>query len=247
MLIDYKSLMDDLDDYMIIDTRGKVAYLYSHIPNSIPLHAEDLMVFDNYKAYVMPIDKASKLLSDLGITRDRRIVLYGEYLDPSMARVFWSLLYYGYKDVSMLNVGFGLWKRLGLPITRKVYKFDKVDLELDANDSIKADADYIIANKPLLIDSRSMQEYMQGRISNAINIPWETSLGLDGMMFASNDELRSNFKQYGIKDSSIVCYCTHGVRASYTFASLLLAGFNDVKVYDGSIMDWISRRLPLSY
>lgn len=240
MLIDSSWLVDNLDEPIIIDTRGKVAYSYAHIPNAIPLSAEDLMLFQGSAGYILPTDKTS-ILSKLGIDKKRKIVLYGEYLDPSIARVYWSLLYYGY-DVSMLDIGFMKWARSNLPITREVRKLDKVDLTLDINDNIIADAKYILDKKPMLIDCRSTQEYMQARIPNSINVPWNTNISRD-RIFADKETIQDNFKDI-LDDKEIVCYCTHGIRASHTFAALRLIGI-DAKVYDGSIADWISKRLPI--
>ncbi|RMF30329.1 MAG: sulfurtransferase, partial [Candidatus Nitrosothermus koennekii] len=118
---------------------------------------------------------------------------------------------------------------------------DEVDLELDTNNDIIADAEYILNNKPNIIDSRSVQEYMQGKIPNAINIPWESNIEKD-RIFADRDYIANNLKDV---DNNIVCYCTHGIRAAHMFASLRLIGKDNVRVYDGSIMDWVSKRLPI--
>jgi thiosulfate/3-mercaptopyruvate sulfurtransferase len=237
MLIDSSWLVDNLDEPIIIDTRGKIAYSYAHIPNAIPLNVEDLMIFKGSAGYIAD----GSILSELGIDKNRKIVLYGEYLDPSIARVYWSLLYYGY-DVHMLNIGFMKWAKSNLPITRSMKSLDKVELVLDYNDSIITDAKYILDKKPLLIDCRSTQEYMQGKIPSAINIPWENNVGKD-KIFADRDDIIDNLRDL-IDGKEIVCYCTHGIRASHTFAALRLIGVN-TRVYDGSIADWISKRLPI--
>ncbi len=236
MLIDSSWLADNLDEPLIIDTRGKIAYSYAHIPNAIPLSVEDLMIFKGSTGYIAD----GEVLSELGIDKSRKVVLYGEYLDPSIARVYWSLLYYGY-DVHMLDIGFIKWTKSNLPITRATRRLDRVDLVLDHDDSIIADARYILDKKPLLIDCRSTQEYMQGKIPDAINIPWESNVSKD-RIFADREEIANNMKDLNNKE--IVCYCTHGIRASHTFAALKMIGI-EAKVYDGSIADWISKRLPI--
>ncbi|MFB5610140.1 MAG: hypothetical protein ACE5Q5_07970 [Nitrosarchaeum sp.] len=37
----------------------------------------------------------------------------------------------------------------------------------------------------------------------------------------------------------------HGHRASSLFFQLMIAGYQNVKLYDGSFVDWYGRRLPL--
>lgn len=238
MLVESSWLADNLDEPIIIDTRGKIAYSYAHIPNAIPLNVEDLMIFKGSAGYIA---KNALILSELGIDKDRKIVLYGEYLDPSIARVYWSLLYYGY-NVSMLDIGFMKWAKSNLPTTRTIRRLDKIDLELDSNDDIIADANYILDKKPMLIDCRSPQEYMQGKIPTSVNIPWENNVSKD-KIFADREEITNNLNNI-IDGKEIVCYCTHGIRASHTFAALRFIGV-DARVYDGSIADWISKRLPI--
>ena len=47
------------------------------------------------------------------------------------------------------------------------------------------------------------------------------------------------------KDKEIICYCHAGMRASHKYLQLKQAGFDNVRVYDGSIIDWANRRNPL--
>ena len=62
------------------------------------------------------------------------------------------------------------------------------------------------------------------------------------------EELEKLFTDNGIgKDKQVVCYCSSGMRASHTFIALKIAGFQNVRLYDGSIIDWASRRLPIEY
>jgi thiosulfate/3-mercaptopyruvate sulfurtransferase len=47
------------------------------------------------------------------------------------------------------------------------------------------------------------------------------------------------------KDKEIVCYCLHGHRASNLFLQLKIAGFEKVKLYDGSFAEWNGKGFAL--
>jgi thiosulfate/3-mercaptopyruvate sulfurtransferase len=65
-------------------------------------------------------------------------------------------------------------------------------------------------------------------------------------MIKSKDELQKDFEQKGItKDKKIICYCHSGTRASHKYLQLKQAGFENVRMYDGSIIDWAQRHNPL--
>jgi thiosulfate/3-mercaptopyruvate sulfurtransferase len=51
-------------------------------------------------------------------------------------------------------------------------------------------------------------------------------------MLVSTEWLKNNIS----KDSEIVCYCMHGHRASSLFVQLFIAGYDKVKLYDGSFV-----------
>ena len=48
------------------------------------------------------------------------------------------------------------------------------------------------------------------------------------------------------KDKELVCCCALGQRGANIFTQLKIVGYENVKLYDGSIADWIGRRLPLT-
>jgi len=61
-------------------------------------------------------------------------------------------------------------------------------------------------------------------------------------MIKSIAELEKDFEEKGItRDKEIICYCHAGIRASHKYLQLKQAGYDRVKVYDGSIIDWAQR------
>ena len=62
-------------------------------------------------------------------------------------------------------------------------------------------------------------------------------------MIRSKAELQKDFEEQGIsKDKEIICYCHSGTRASHKYLQFKQAGYDRVRLYDGSIIDWAQRR-----
>lgn len=77
----------------------------------------------------------------------------------------------------------------------------------------------------LILDVRSAEEYAEGHVPGAINIP-HTAL-------ASRIEEISEFS-----DKPVVVYCRSGFRAGKAGDILQQANFKDVRHLDGDIMAW---------
>ena len=99
MLTENKWLADHLrdDNLVIIDARGSIPYAYGHIPNSIPLGIERVIKISNSGVNeVIDPNDAEQIFSSLGPDDNKKIIVYGEMMDPSAVRILWTLLYYGY-------------------------------------------------------------------------------------------------------------------------------------------------------
>jgi thiosulfate/3-mercaptopyruvate sulfurtransferase len=252
--IDSKWLYAHLDDpgLIIIDGRGNIPYRLAHIKNARPLGVERVILIDGNGAnLVINAPTAEKIFGDLGIDDSKKVVVYGEYMDPSAARVVWTLLYHGHLNSMLLDIGFNMWKISGLPVTREVpHDIMPAQFKSNPNPSIRADAEFIKSkqNNPnvVIVDARTTQEHIQARIPGSILHNWEEGLGDNGAMFKSKEELRKDLENKGItKDKEIICYCHSGSRSAHKYLQLKNAGFDNVRMYDGSIIDWAQRHNPL--
>ncbi len=95
-------------DVVILDSRGNVAYSYAHIPNSQPLGVEKVVKANQHGAnLVLDTDNAANLFGSLGIDETKTVIVYGDYMDPSAARIAWTLLYFGHDKTKILDIGIG--------------------------------------------------------------------------------------------------------------------------------------------
>ena len=251
MLVSPQWLKDHIDDseLIILDTRPKVSFVYGHIPNSQSLTIEQVIKFDQNGSHLVADEKnIVEIFSSLGVDESKTVVLCGEYMDPSVARIAWTFLYFGHEKTKILDHGINTLPQFGIDLTRKSYNVTPSKFSSKINHHLQIDADDILTNleKIVLLDARSPQEFMGGHLPNAILIPFTDGLGTNGKMFSDKENLEKLFLERKIpKDKEIICYCMHGHRASSLFYQLRIAGYEKVKVYDGSFVDWNGRRLAL--
>ena len=84
----------------------------------------------------------------------------------------------------------------------------------------------------IILDVRTPQEYKEGHISNAINIPVQ-------ILGQQLDKLK-NFK-----DKKILVYCRSGHRSAIASQILDRAGFKNVYNLKGGLFEWKASGLPL--
>jgi thiosulfate/3-mercaptopyruvate sulfurtransferase len=253
LTVDSKWLAANLDspDIVILDARGQMDYRFGHVKNALSLGIEMVVtVAPNGANLVIEGAQAEKVFGSFGINDTKRVVVYGEQDDPAAARVAWSIMYHGHPDVALLDTGFSVWKHLGLPVTREMSQPKPAQFASKPRPEIRADAETIKARIAdpsfVVIDARTPQEHMQARVPNSVLHDWEQGVGANGSAFLSPDELKKEFESKGITpDKEIVCYCHSGVRASHKYMQFRLAGYDKVKLYDGSIIDWAMRRNPI--
>jgi thiosulfate/3-mercaptopyruvate sulfurtransferase len=251
MLVSYQWLNEHLNDanVVIVDTRPKVAYMYGHIPNSISLAVDQLISVSKHGAHLAPDPQsAAQLLGAMGIDHTKTVVVTGESMDPSVARVAWTLEYLGHQNTKLLDVGISTWQSLGLAVTRSQKKLPQTQFVPKIKSEIRIQADELngLLGKTTILDARTPQEYFGGHIPNSMLCPFTDGIGQDGFLFEKKESLQNLFEQKQIpKDGEIICYCMHGHRASSLFLQLRIAGFERVRLYDGSFIDWHSRRLAL--
>lgn len=253
LTVDSKWLAANIDDpnLVILDARGHMPYRFGHIKNALAFGIEMVVaVAPNGANLVIEGAQAEKVFGSFGIGGSKKVVVYGEQDDPAAARVVWSMMYHGHPDVALLDAGFAAWKHLGLPVTREISQAKPAQFASKPRQEMRIDAETIKARMGdpsfVVIDARTPQEHMQARVPDSVLHDWEQGVGANGAAFLSPEELKKEFQRNGITpDKEVVCYCHSGVRASHKYMQFRLAGYDKVKLYDGSIIDWAMRRNPI--
>ncbi len=88
------------------------------------------------------------------------------------------------------------------------------------------------STQPLLLDVRSKEEFQQGHIQGAVNIPY--------------DELPKRLNEIlAYKNKDVVVYCRSGRRAGIAEQFLDSQAFTGLHHLDGDILLWQKNQLPL--
>jgi len=235
-------------DIVILDTRPKTMFLYGHVAKSQSLTLDQVIQFDQYGSnLVLDEKKISELFSSIGIDNSKTVILVGDSMDPSAARIAWTFLYFGHEKVFLLNANVTTLQKNGFELTKKLFTPTPTTFTPKVNSKIRINSDSLKENLDnfVVLDARTPQEFMGGHLPNSKLIPFTEGISYD-KLFQDESFLQNLFADNQIpKESQIVCYCMHGHRASSLFLQLLLAGYENVKLYDGSFVDWYGRRLPL--
>jgi thiosulfate/3-mercaptopyruvate sulfurtransferase len=99
----------------------------------------------------------------------------------------------------------------------------------------------------VIVDARSLEEYLgkevsgiprPGHIPSARHLAWNGFLNKDATV-KDLAVIQASLDEKGLRtDQEIICYCTGGVRSSWLYFVLKLAGFQKVRNYPGSWWEW---------
>ena len=234
----------------------KLDYDNEHIKNARYLWPDWLTANSPEGTYNPPDPKdATKVLQDLGINKNSKVVLCHAFGDVSItARMFLTLEYLGLKgQVHYLNGGLVAWKKAGFPVTKEIPVVKKGNFVASVTNPVLVDKDYVMkslqAKSADVVDARIKRFYdgdptgnpRDGHISGALNLPYTDMIDSTNVI-KPMDVLFKNFQAVvPDKGKEIVTYCFIGQTASVIYLTARSLGYN-VKLYDGSMQEW--SRIP---
>ena len=249
------------DDGLVVIESNEDVLLYrtGHIPGAHHVDWHLDLNDDVMRDYVSP-EAFAVMCSARGITPDSTVVVYGDNFNWWAAYALWVFSLFGHADVRLLDGGRAKWVAEGramttdateaTPSTYPVVPRDDATIRAFKEDVLKH-----IGNGPL-VDVRSpgefsgellhMPDYPQegvqrgGHVPTAQNVPWKRAANDDGS-FKSVDDLRGIYEgELGMKaGDDVITYCRIGERSSHTWFVLThLLGFENVRNYDGSWVEW---------
>lgn len=248
----------------VIDLRTSLLdYLKGHIPNAVYLSFEVLQVPKSGIPVQAP-DRIyiEKVLGEyLSLSNDMWVILYSERSNPNATYLAWTLDYLGHKKVGLLNGGWEKWISEKLPTTQEYPAlspkkfFGKVLRETVAEK--KWIRDHLNNRGMVIVDVRPPKQYSgeegeeirRGHIPGAKNIFWETTLeGDEARIWKKREDLERLFTESGVtKDKEIIVHCRTGKEASHVYFTLkYVLGFQDVRLYRGSWVEWSAdKNMPI--
>lgn len=246
------------DDILLFDASPSQIYAVNHIPGAI---SYDIF---NYGIRDMETAEIEKRYQAWGISEGKKIVMYDQGGTYMATRLFFSLYYYGFpaEDLYVLDGGLFKWQEKGLPVTKDIptvtekgtFTIKKI------NEDVKSGlAEFLTASgdpqSNALVEALDPEWHFgntqffnkPGHIPNAILLPGTDFYNPD-KTFKSAEEIRKMMDYMDIRpEQTVYSHCGGGIAASVPFFALkFLLDYPNVKLYQGSQLEWLSdpRDLP---
>lgn len=256
LLISADELSEILDHprTVIIDAREFAGYSQGFIPGAVNIYPradlDHTTVLDDgteVEALVLPAEDIIFPLQDAGINRNSRVVIYDSGASSLAPRVFWTLDYYGHRNVAILNGGLPAWEAAGGALSTEIVDVEPGNFVPRPNEDKIADFEYVSAaisgNATMVCNALSERSYESGAIPRSTNLSYGEFFPDDGVpLLAQADVLDELLNDIGYdRSKEIVFYCGRGYAASVDYFAARYLGIENVRLYDGSLRDWNAR------
>jgi thiosulfate/3-mercaptopyruvate sulfurtransferase len=245
-----------LDVRSAIDGGGVEAYLKAHIPGA--MHSDydkaGWRVTRNGVPFMLPtVAQLEKLIGETGIDEDSHVVIVPAGVSAtdfgSAARVYWTLKAAGHPAVSILDGGFAAWQAASLPVESGKNPPSPKIFSAKPDDSLLAEIEAVERNvvNATLLDGRPASFFdgrqkapaasAYGHIPGAINLDSATFYDPATNRLRSKAELAAIAAK--LPEGPVVSYCNTGHWAATNwFVLSVMLGRPDVRLYDGSMVEW---------
>ena len=229
-------------------------YKKEHIKNAIFF---DIDKFSNKKTelpHMLPDEKEwEKIVSNLGITNEERIIVYDNSDVLSSCRCWYTFIFFRHKPnlISILDGGLSKWKKENRETTDKTSNHEKKNYKAKKISQLvktKEEIDKNISEKKFqVVDARSKNRFLglekeprpgirSGSIKNSYCLPFGELINPEDKTFLEKNLIKEKFAKIGInKENNVVFSCGSGITAAVL--SLAYSMINDKylpKIYDGS-------------
>ncbi|HEU5422882.1 MAG TPA: sulfurtransferase [Nitrolancea sp.] len=250
-----------LDCRYYFDRDSFQVYQEGHIPGAVYFNWNQALSDPNNPVDFMiaPPEQVEAALRRAGVDDDTLIVCYDDEGGHYSSRVWLVLARYGRSDqLRILDGGWTKWLAEGRPVSSEAPQVAPGNFTLNPSqfqpeliaslEEVRRASD---DGQSVILDVRRLSEFTGeevrakhgGRIPGAQHLLWNENLDWSGdRSFHSDDELRERHEQAGLsRETPIITYCQGAVRAAHAALALGLAGYQNVRVYDGSWAEWGNR------
>ena len=238
------------EQFVILDAGSEERYQQGHVPGAIRLD------HDAWKAAFgdgQDAEAWSERIGKLGIRPGSKVVVYDDLGQKNAGRMWWTLRYWGVRDVRLLNGGWKAWTAAGLATSDEptpapepvVFKAKPRSQRLATLEQMLR---AVNRNRWQIVDARSQGEHCgidkrdnerAGAIPSAKNLDWADLIDPSTSRFKPARELRRLFDEAGIElDRPTATHCQSGGRASVMVFGMELMGAKKVRNYYRGWNEW---------
>lgn len=262
-LVSSEWLNKHIDTVTVLDIRGDADSfrVEGHIPTASLIMLNQIRTNRTEKGQTTPgmvvsAETFEQLMQTNGVSNNKAVVVtYSGQSVVLATRLYWTLKYYGHKQIALLDGGNYKWKADKRPITHTTStaysgKFKAVaqpKMLATKAEVIKASAD----QSQQILDARSLPFFLgetkkqsvqkAGHIPNANLLPQSMMVDKNGnRSFSTTETLNEVLKSLDIQQSApTINYCNSGLGASGPwFVMHELLGNKNARLYDGSMLEW---------
>lgn len=232
---------------VIVDVRDRDIYLKGHIKGAVNIPA-NRELFRGKRLLMPKLSHLQKIFSDAGIDNNSEVVSYDGGLFYFSARLHWLLQVLGHKDVGILALSYGNWKKGFIPTDTKIPQVKKSHFIPQINTAMIATKLDVLTSlhHRVIIDGRRHSDYMgktssalrYGHIPTALNYPSTlTYTKTDiGNKMKNYTKLKNIFKDVN-KSKKVILYCDDSAEATMDGLILNELGYKTA-IYEGSWLEW---------
>jgi thiosulfate/3-mercaptopyruvate sulfurtransferase len=241
------------DPYVAVP--GRKSFEMAHVPGADFLDIQGEFSDNSTRLRFMmpPVVQLEATFGRHGIGPGARVVLYSIGTMMWATRFWWMLKALGFDRAAVLDGGFDKWQSEGRPVEsgpakgyppavfvakpRPGWFVDK-----QAVLAATGDPDIAIVNAlgPQFHQGLEPSRYGRpGRVPGSVNVPAASLIDPQSKTFTSLDDAAVKFADAGVtKDREVIVYCGGGISATIDLFLLHQLGFDNLKLYDGSMGEW---------
>ncbi|PKN18446.1 MAG: hypothetical protein CVU71_13200 [Deltaproteobacteria bacterium HGW-Deltaproteobacteria-6] len=244
---------------VILDIRKVEEYKAGHIPGAINVfYGSWAIKKGSLLNELPPVDDLTDVVGNAGIDKDSQVVIVGKTDKVpdqfDMTRVAWTLKYLGVPNAAILNGGQNQWVKENKPLSQDMAKAKAKSFKASVNQALFADKAYVLdkIGKAVIVDTRAPAFYQGkeklafvpklGRIKGSVNLPVGQLYTPEGL-YKDKATLAALAEKAvgGDRNKEYILYCDTGKTCtSWALIMVDMLGYKDVKVYDGSSMEWLA-------
>ncbi len=236
---------------ILIDVESSEDYGLVHINKAINIPMASLVINEPYGNMLPEALQIEQIMGKAGINENDTILVYDHGSNMKAARVQWTLNMYGNFNVYVVSGGLDALKDAKSETSMVVTTLSETTYQTaDKQKTLIVTLDYVksIINMPeentVIIDTRSIEEFMTGTIPGALNIEY-TWNNYGSLQYKSSRDIQITYLDKDITpDMKIIVFCKTSIRAAQTYTALKDAGYKDVRVYDGAWLEFVDKENP---
>lgn len=224
-------------------------YLQGHIPGAAFFDHQDFSDANSKYEYMVASEaELVKQIGRLGISQDAEVIFYASGVLPAATRAWWILRYAGHSNVRILNGGLAAWIEAGGKLEQKACQYQEAKFEDHFRQDMFASKEEVLK---AMEDSSVCTEYtLPPEMYGGAFIPGSSFVSAMDLMqemdiFVPDKTFVPRLKEES-RHERIITYCGGGIAATVNAIAHLIAGNENVSVYDGSLIEWMGEGLPIS-